>query len=124
MLSAARPNSAPHRPASRIMSTPLARAPSMTIPPLSMTRCEIVSCFRRSPGNRRVALMSEISALEPLRQVGLTGGWRLQHDLPLHQRVDAVGPPKPLFHQLPAPHPPPPLPPPPAHAPSPAPHPH
>src|SRR5258708_13317559 len=72
-----------------------------------------VSCFRRSPGNRRVALMSEISALEPLRQVGLTR-WRLQHDLPLHPHEDAVGPPTRFFPPPPAPPHPPPLPPPPA----------
>jgi hypothetical protein len=34
--------------------------------------------------------MSETGALEPLRQIGLAGQCR-QHDMPLHQRVNAIG---------------------------------
>jgi hypothetical protein len=44
----------------------------------------------------RVRFMPEIGALEPLRQIGLAGR-RLQHDVSLDQRIDAVGGTKRFF---------------------------
>ena len=43
-----------------------------------------------------MAFVAEIGAFQPLRQVCFAGG-RLEHDVPLHQRVDAVGGSQRLF---------------------------
>src|SRR5438034_815336 len=43
--------------------------------------------------------MREIGVLEPLRQIALAGR-RFQHDISLHQRVDAIGRGERLFQQL------------------------
>ena len=48
---------------------------------------------------RHLHLMSEIGVFEPLRQICFVSR-RFQQDVPLHQRVDAVGGGESLFPQL------------------------
>ena len=55
--------------------------------------------LRGSGMGRYLYVMSEIGVLETLRQIGLTGSC-LQHDMSLHQRVNAIGGRERFFQQL------------------------